>query len=119
MLRAAANNCSLLILSLAEIPVVMRSISMVPVAWSVADCCNATSSSRKASATSRFSTHSENRILANASASRIRLSSCRGVAVITFLLLPGKFPLLLISIYPRVSSSAASSDNCGWICFFA
>ena len=81
----------------------------VPVEWSVADCCSATSRSRIASFTSCFSTcmyketyslssfphikrcfstenlltHSEKRIRASASLSRIRLSSCLGVAVIT------------------------------------
>ena len=83
----------ILFLVAAVLPVVMMSISISPVVGSVAACCVAIFIRVMAYSTSLTITSLESRILAKASLSRIRDSSCRGVAVIIFLL----FPRCLIS----------------------
>mmetsp|Transcript_8209 Transcript_8209/g.20748 ORF Transcript_8209/g.20748 Transcript_8209/m.20748 type:complete len:255 (-) Transcript_8209:516-1280(-) len=90
-------------------PVRILSMSICPVLGSHAACCIATRISRIASVASRASTTWLSRMRAKLSLSRTRLSSCRGVAVMT-LRLP---PMRRMSTYPSTSISAASSDSTG------
>mmetsp|Transcript_5018 Transcript_5018/g.12610 ORF Transcript_5018/g.12610 Transcript_5018/m.12610 type:complete len:225 (+) Transcript_5018:79-753(+) len=86
-------------------PVWIKSMSIVPVRGSVALCCRATCISRLASCTSDRSTVPLRRMRARDSLSRIRASSCRGVAVTTLRFRPS----WRISTYAFTSSSSASS----------
>ena len=77
-----------LFVEVAETPVAIISMSISPVFGSVALCYIAVLINLTASSMSLFSTLSERRILAIDSAILIKDSSCLGVAVIVFLLLP-------------------------------
>jgi len=91
---------------LAEIPVVIMSMSMNPVFGSVALCCIAVLIRETASSTSLTSTVSESRILAIDSETLIIDSSCLGVAVIVFY----ELPRLLIFVYSLTSALTAESE---------
>jgi len=90
---------------LAEMPVVIISMSIFPVFGSVALCCIAVLIRETASSTSLTSTVSESRILAIDSETLIIDSSCLGVAVIVF----SELPRLLILVYSVTSAFTAES----------
>lgn len=83
-----ALSFDVLYLDLAVLPIRMASISISPVSGSVADCCIAVRTNWTAFSTSLSLTSVESLILAKASLIRMSDSSCRGVAVIIFLLFP-------------------------------